>query len=116
MGEWIAGNALSDGVDHRGWLIGHFMEPGTIRHTEAVEVKWAFHRRGEERSEWVTGETCTTLLVLVSGAFQIELSEGAEVLRDQGDYAMWGPGVDHIWRALADSLVMTVRWPSTERG
>ena len=74
MGEWATGNALSDGADDRGWLIGHFTDPGSIRRSEAVEVKWAFHPKGEERSEWVTGETCTTLLVLVSGTFRIDLS------------------------------------------
>jgi quercetin dioxygenase-like cupin family protein len=115
MGDWTSGNALADGGEHRGWLIGHFMDPGTIRHSQAVEVKWAFHPGGEERPEWVTGETATTLLVLVSGAFEIELSEGVKVLADQGDYAMWGPGVDHSWRALEDSVVVTVRWPSTTR-
>jgi hypothetical protein len=25
---------------------------------------------------------------------------------------MWGPGVDHSWEALEDSVVLTVRWPS----
>ena len=115
MGEWATGNALSDGADHRGWLIGHFMDPGSIRHSGSVEVKWAFHPKGEERAEWVTGETCTTLLVLISGTFQIDLSEGARALVDQGDYAMWGPGVDHSWRALEDSVVVTVRWPSGPR-
>ena len=105
MGQWTTGNALSDGADQRGWLIGHFMDPGTIRHSESVEVKWAFHPRGEERPEWVTGETCTTLVVLVADAVEIQLSEGVEVLADQGDYAMWGAGVDHSF-----GVPSTTRW------
>jgi hypothetical protein len=26
---------------------------------------------------------------------------------------MWGAGLDHSWRAEDDSIVITVRWPST---
>jgi quercetin dioxygenase-like cupin family protein len=29
-----------------------------------------------------------------------------------GDYVVWGPGVDHSWRAEQDAVVLTVRWPS----
>ncbi len=25
---------------------------------------------------------------------------------------MWGSGIDHSWTALADSTMLTVRWPS----
>ncbi len=25
---------------------------------------------------------------------------------------VWGPGIDHCWQAEADSVVITVRWPS----
>src|SRR2546427_161524 len=33
-------------------------------------------------------------------------------LERPGDYVVWGPGIDHIWQAEADSVVITVRWPS----
>jgi quercetin dioxygenase-like cupin family protein len=56
--------------------------------------------------------TSATLLLLVKGQFRIELTEGSGVLAKQGDYALWGPGIDHSWEALADSVVITVRWPS----
>jgi hypothetical protein len=34
------------------------------------------------------------------------------LLARQGDYAMWGPGIDHHWSADEESVVLTVRWPS----
>jgi quercetin dioxygenase-like cupin family protein len=34
------------------------------------------------------------------------------LLERQGDYVVWGPGVDHSWRAEEESVVLTVRWPS----
>ena len=54
----------------------------------------------------------TTLLLLVSGRFRIDLSVGSFVLENEGDYALWGPGIDHHWQAERDTVVITVRWPS----
>jgi hypothetical protein len=33
-------------------------------------------------------------------------------LEKEGDYVVWGPGIDHCWQAEKDSIVITVRWPS----
>ncbi|SOD71201.1 hypothetical protein SAMN05892883_0766 [Jatrophihabitans sp. GAS493] len=37
---------------------------------------------------------------------------GSTTLARQGDYATWGPGIDHSWQAEEDTVVVTVRWPS----
>lgn len=70
------------------------------------------HPAGETRSRWATGERRTALLVLISGAFRIELPDRTVVLRAPGDYVVWGRGVDHSWYAERESTVLTVRWPS----
>ncbi|WP_377268720.1 signal peptidase I [Peterkaempfera sp. SMS 1(5)a] len=106
------GNAGKDAARHRGWLLGHFEAVGDPRHSEDVEIKWGVHPRGDERAQWVTGEERTTLLLLVSGCFRVELPGRSVVLDQQGDYVVWGRGVDHSWYAQEDSLVLTVRWPS----
>jgi quercetin dioxygenase-like cupin family protein len=54
----------------------------------------------------------TTVLLLVKGRFRVDLSVDSFVLEQEGDYAMWGPGIGHSWRAEEDSIVVTVRWPS----
>lgn len=115
MADWYTGNANTDADAHRGWLLGHFIKPdGDVRATEAVEVKWGIHPAGQERPDgWSTGETRSTVVILVSGRFQIDLTgDGGAVLAEQGDYVVWGPGTDHTWRAREDSTVVTVRWPS----
>jgi quercetin dioxygenase-like cupin family protein len=33
-------------------------------------------------------------------------------LEREGEYAVWGPGIDHTWQAEKDSVVVTVWWPS----
>lgn len=51
-------------------------------------------------------------MLLVSGRFHVELSTGQVLLERQGNYLVWGPGIDHTWHALEESIVLTVRWPS----
>jgi quercetin dioxygenase-like cupin family protein len=52
------------------------------------------------------------MLLLVSGRFRLDLTIGTTTLERQGDYVVWGPGIDHSWQAEQDSVVITVRWPS----
>ena len=60
----------------------------------------------------MSGEDRTALLLLISGCFHVELPDRTVVLREQGDYILWGRGVDHSWYAEEASVVLTVRWPS----
>ncbi|WP_229883534.1 signal peptidase I [Streptomyces omiyaensis] len=107
------GNAGTDAALDRGWLLGHFKDASDPRHSEAVEIKWGVHPPGDERARWVTDERRTALLVLVSGRFRVELPGRSVVLARQGDYVLWGRGVDHSWYAEEHSVVLTVRRPST---
>lgn len=116
--QWHSGNAGEDGIEHRGWLLGHFIDPDKdgLRSTPALEVKWGIHPEGDRRAEWTTGEQRTTLLLLVEGRFRLDLRSGGHddtvTLSRRGDYVLWGPGTDHSWQAELDSVVITVRWPS----
>jgi hypothetical protein len=113
VANWHYGNAAEDTKDDRGWILGHFIDPpDDVRHSKDVEVKWGIHPAGEKRAEWTSDDRRTTLLLLVEGQFRIDLTEGSRILAKQGDYALWGPGIDHSWEALANSVVITVRWPS----
>ena len=107
------GRAGEDAARNQGWLLGYFVPPGELLHSDDVEVKWGVHPVGDRRAAWATDERRTALLVLIRGAFNIELRDRTVVLRSPGDYVVWGPGEDHSWRALeADTTVLTVRWPS----
>jgi hypothetical protein len=112
---WYTGNA-NDATGTRGWLLGHFVEPADdIRSTGDLEIKWGIHPAGDRRPEWVGEEERTTLVLLVSGRFRVDLSVGTVQMERQGDYAIWGPGIDHTWEAEQDSVVITVRWPSISK-
>ncbi len=111
-GTVYVGNAGKDAALDRGWLLGHFKAADDPRHSEDVEIKWGVHPRGDRRARWVRGEQRTALLVLVSGRFRVELPGRSVLLEQQGDYVVWGRGVDHSWYAEEESVVLTVRWPS----
>jgi hypothetical protein len=113
-GNWHSGNAQEDGRDTRGWVLGHFINPAHgVRSSKDVEVKWGIHPAGEKRAQWTADDQRTTLVLLVQGNFRIDLTETSVTLGNQGDYLLWGPGIDHTWEALSDSVVVTVRWPSS---
>lgn len=106
------GRAAHDAALDRGWLLGHFKPEGDPRHSEDLEIKWGVHPRGDTRAAWVRGERRTALLVLISGRFRLDFPHRSVVLAEQGDYVVWGHGVDHSWEAEEASVVLTVRWPS----
>ena len=106
-----AGNASADAAAARGWLLGHFQPPGDARHSTDVEVKWAIHPAGDRRPEWVTGEQRSTMLVLISGRYRVELPDRSVLLERPGDYVVFHR-VSHSWYAEQASVVLAVRWPS----
>lgn len=110
---WQAGNAADTGKDTRGWILGHFIDPSEgVRSTGDLEVKWGVHPAGDKRPEWTDDEKRTTLVLLVGGRFHVQLEGTTVTLSRQGDYVLWGPGIDHSWHAEDASTVLTVRWPS----
>ncbi|MEW2506035.1 hypothetical protein AB0878_36850 [Amycolatopsis sp. NPDC047767] len=40
----------------------------------------------------------------------IEIDDESVVLRDLGDYVVFGPGQAHRWQALGEATMLTVRW------
>lgn len=113
--NWYTGNAAIDGAPSRGWIMGHFIDPanGGVLASDAVEIKWGIHPAGDTRAEWTVGDHRTTLLILIEGRWRLDLSVGSVTLEKQGDYAVWGPGIDHSWHAEERSVMLTVRWPSS---
>jgi uncharacterized cupin superfamily protein len=107
------GNAELDSTETRGWFVGSFLakEYG-LRSTDDVEIKWGIHKAEDSRDEWVTGETRTTLGILISGKYKMNFREQTVTLSKPGDYVMWGPGVDHKWQVIEGGVFLTVRWPS----
>lgn len=109
----IFGNAGAEGASRGGWFAGHFITPeDDPRSTSALEVKWGIHQAGECRTQWAVNAEATTLSILVKGRFRLQFPDREILLTNEGDYAIWLPGVPHHWQAEEDSTIVTVRWPS----
>src|SRR5207237_9302626 len=112
----VTGNAADDAAPFRGWFVGGFVPPelSPLRSTNAVEVKWGTHARGDARADWGVSAEATSLSLVVSGCIRLFFATGEEALLAQpGDYALWAPGVAHRWQIEADdTVVLTIRWPS----
>jgi len=112
-----SGNAEADGRNHRNWFVGSFI-PDPLRNSGDVEVKWAFHPKGDGKGGFVVNSKATTLSIMIRGrcrfTFQADEKTMDVLLEKEGDYALWAPGVRHDYLAEEDSLILSVRWPSIE--
>lgn len=112
------GNVVAVAGAHRGWFIGHFIDDDTIRQANSVEVKWGTHSPGNTNAQYTVNKSATTLSILIRGKFRLCFQQGDRfeevVLQNEGDYAIWLPGVYHNWIAQGevDTVILTVRWPS----
>jgi quercetin dioxygenase-like cupin family protein len=113
-GVIASGNAADVSTGTRGWFVGHFMagrlDPLASRD---VELKWYTHAAGEMRPEWSPPSAVRTLNVLIRGRFVLRFPDREVELAREGDFVLFGPGVAHSFRSVEESLVLTVRWPST---
>lgn len=109
----LVGNAWADAPQHRGWLLGHFVEPpGSLRRTADVEVKWDAHAKGEHRSEPVDADDRTAVCVLLRGRLRVAFPGRDDVvLAEEGDYVVWHR-IGHTWSVEEECVAVVVRWPS----
>lgn len=109
----VTGNAASEGENNRGWLLGHFREPGP-HHSIDIEVKWGIHPAGEKRnSSGAPDAPVKTLSVLIDGQFTGDFKEHGQIHRDkEGDYFFWTHNLPHSTEMLRDTIILTLRWPS----
>lgn len=105
------GSAPEDGRLHKGWWMGHFAN-GAAQRTNAIEAKWIKHPAGEKNEGWASNKVTTSVAMLISGRHRMEFRDSHILLENQGDYVIWGPGIEHSWTALEETVVMCIRWPS----
>jgi len=128
----VTGNAYRDGAPFGGWFVARFIDPqqglrSRMGRLSALadaqgdfELKLFAHRAGHREEKFFPyNRTATTLSMLVgAGHFEIDFCfEGQYqrvVLEEEGDYALWAPGVGHRWYARQDSTLFTVRSPAVD--
>lgn len=122
MSDLISGNLNEDfkrSDKRKGWFIGYFVDPeDTVKntfHEHNFEVQWARLTAGQTKKNGpARNREAKTLCILIDGHLKIKFrdSEEKKILRVQGDYVYFPPGVNHYWEAIEDTVTMTIRWPS----
>lgn len=122
-------------VPHTNWVVGdhpaipaeslrflrHRGHPEGAQGVEDLALKWFVHSPADPL-EWGEDKPISTgrTLSLLAGAGAFELwfcrgdQEARVLLEEPGDFALWGAGMAHRWRALQPSLVITLRWGVVE--
>lgn len=109
------GNAEVCGLPMRGWIVGHFVKEASLRATGEIEVKWGVHEPGVF-SDWRSQPGKKTITLLVSGQMLVQIRSGRKTevftLGSPGDFIIWDDNRKHRWKALAKTIVVSIRWPS----
>ncbi len=109
----IKGNCEAEKSNHRGWIIGYFMDKGSLLHSEDLEVKWSSHLKGEKKLELAKNVQATPFILLkVEFKFYFPNENTDVVLSKEGDYVLYNAGVAHSWEVISDCCAINVRWPS----
>ena len=114
------GNAILDGGG--GWFIGDKQAPGSPRYRNKMFVKYGIHSAGEQSKPASPVKPLVTVSILIEGgpfvhwfekADKSKFTNGAEkvvvTLKDIGDYLLYEPGIDHSWKAIGNSVVLTMQ-------
>lgn len=127
------GNAGTVDTDGTGWFIGFSdwcRSGGThLRHmppelgARGLCVKWFMHPAGNPAGEAKPVSTGRTISLLAGSSeeseFRLEFSPTpifdsattiCHVLRQPGDFAIWGPGLYHRAFGRKPACVLTIRW------
>ena len=109
----VSGNAYTDRND-RQWLIGSFIDASKgLRKQSDIEVMWSTLKKGDEKGKWTKSTKAPTLTILIKGKFSnIFPGSDERLLEKEGDYIIYPPETPHTWKALEDSTMLTIRWPS----
>ncbi len=119
MDKLITGNFTEESPSHRGWILGHFMDPDSPFHNEEFEIKWGKHKKGEsfEAKEVGSSDQRCTVAILVYGKELLKFAsvDKEVLLEDEGDYVSWQPNIPHAAVFWKDTLIITIRWPSVPK-
>lgn len=130
LDKLIVGNAAKDSEEFRHWFVGDIESWKSsrsnpvdlprlgLRNSKDLEIKWGVHSAGDVRpGGWAPPSGKRAISILLRGSFVISFrdthaheSAGEVCLSKLGDYVLWHETLEHRWRSVDESLVLTVRW------
>lgn len=116
--NWIVGSFPTIPVDSLRFMRQTNESEGIVGDTATdVAMKWFVHSPDDDQS-W--GENKPTsagrTMSILAGDGELELVFTRDgntytlTLDEPGDFAIWGPGLEHSWKPIKLSTVLTLRW------
>ncbi len=111
----VVGNAYKD-RNNAHWLVGRFMDTKDLKVDKRIEIGWTSIKAGHDKKIWTKSTKATTMTILIKGKFVNSFPKlGDVVLQKEGDYIIYAPNVPHTRRAIKDSVLLNLRWPSPNK-
>jgi hypothetical protein len=121
MNKIITGNLDKQITSHpetKGWFLGCFMDKHPEFLSDDVELKWARHKKGENKPGLRTTSQTQTFDILISGKFLIRFPELNQeiILSKLGDFVFYDAShTSHEAEILEDCLLLVIRYPSKRK-
>lgn len=116
--NWIVGESPTTPADSLRFMRQGNKENNTVgAKATDIAVKWFVHKPTDP-PEWgkrkATSEGRSMSLLAGEGKFKLRFSKGDQectlILDKPGDFAIWGPGLEHSWEPIQISTILTIRW------
>jgi hypothetical protein len=133
LSDITTGNAVKDGSEFHYWFVGQVgkwcrdnnqpfdAERYGLRNTEDIEIKWGIYKKGDVRPVWAQCSEMTAMSILIRGDFTFTFREPRNHgnnrnvrLKNEGDYVIWTEDTEHTWKMYKDSVIVTLRWRSSD--
>tara|TARA_Y100000034_G_C6781417_1_gene349309 strand:- start:104 stop:448 length:345 start_codon:yes stop_codon:yes gene_type:complete len=108
-------NAFDLGKNRTGWFIGHFMDNPNFK-TEDFEIQFIDLKKGFSKESTKINPNVKAVTILIKGNFELDFPEENKkvVLKEQGDFVKFDLSSKHIGKAIKDTRILTIKWPSVK--
>lgn len=106
-------NAFELGKNRKGWFLGHFMDNPCLR-TDDIEIQLIKLAKGHSKESKKVNHKVKAVTILIKGCFELEFPKENKkvVLERQGDFVLFDLSSKHIGKAIKDTQIITIKWPS----
>lgn len=119
--NWIVGETPLIPLDSLRFMEQDNSEGTGGRKAKNIAVKWFVHKP-TDKLKWgikkPTSKGRSMSLLASKGRFELVFWKGSAkytlTLDKPGDFAVWGPGLEHSWRPVKKSTIITFRWVPLE--
>lgn len=114
--EFKTGSILPHTQKFGGWFFGHFNDDDPYLKNNDFALKWSKREKGYFCDfKKIPDNDQRTVTILIYGKVELTYENGNKfVLEKEGDFVYSRPRKPHQVKALEDTLMLNIRWPSIE--